>query len=286
MADLGPAARRPADLRRRGGGGGGRARARASGSPSGSGGGWRAADVFRSPAAPSTPRSELGEKLRLRSYDAVVGIGGGKTIDTAKWAAARYGMPMVSVATSLAHDGIASPVGLAGSRRRARLVRRAHPARGRGGPRLRRRRPARPDPSRHRGRDQQPQRVRRLGAGAPGARRADGRAGGDAGPYRRGGAAAPPGPLADDGFLDHAGGGADPGRDRDVGVRVVPAVLGRLPRDLPRAGHAAPGPAPTASRSGWGRCSAPGCAATSTDSPSRRVPAPARAPATAEPTWG
>src|SRR5690606_9993851 len=32
----------------------------------------------------------------------------------------------------------------------------------------------------------------------------------------------------------------DPGRDRDVGVRVVPAVLGRLPRDLARAGRAAP----------------------------------------------
>ena len=55
-------------------------------------------------------RSGAGEKLRLRSYDAVVGIGGGKTIDTAKWAAARYGIPMVSVATSLSHDGIASPV--------------------------------------------------------------------------------------------------------------------------------------------------------------------------------
>jgi glycerol-1-phosphate dehydrogenase [NAD(P)+] len=53
---------------------------------------------------------ELGEKLRARSYDAVVGIGGGKTIDTAKYAASRHGLPMVTVATSLAHDGIASPV--------------------------------------------------------------------------------------------------------------------------------------------------------------------------------
>jgi glycerol-1-phosphate dehydrogenase [NAD(P)+] len=40
----------------------------------------------------------------------VVGIGGGKTIDTAKYAASRHGLPMVTVATSLAHDGIASPV--------------------------------------------------------------------------------------------------------------------------------------------------------------------------------
>src|SRR5690606_5716489 len=52
----------------------------------------------------------LGSKLQRRSYDAVVGIGGGRTLDTAKWAAARYGLPMVSIATSLAHDGFASPV--------------------------------------------------------------------------------------------------------------------------------------------------------------------------------
>jgi glycerol-1-phosphate dehydrogenase [NAD(P)+] len=53
---------------------------------------------------------ELGDKLATCGYDAVVGIGGGKTLDTAKYAASRYGLPMVSVPTSLAHDGIASPV--------------------------------------------------------------------------------------------------------------------------------------------------------------------------------
>ncbi|MGH3748080.1 MAG: iron-containing alcohol dehydrogenase, partial [Micromonosporaceae bacterium] len=52
----------------------------------------------------------LGTKLAEKHYDAVVGIGGGKTLDTAKLAASRYGLPLVSVATSLAHDGIASPV--------------------------------------------------------------------------------------------------------------------------------------------------------------------------------
>ena len=55
-------------------------------------------------------RQRAGRQAAARSYDAVVGIGGGKTIDTAKYAATRYGIPMVSVATSLANDGIASPV--------------------------------------------------------------------------------------------------------------------------------------------------------------------------------
>ncbi len=43
-------------------------------------------------------------------YDAVVGLGGGKIIDVAKYAAARVGLPMVAVATNLAHDGLCSPV--------------------------------------------------------------------------------------------------------------------------------------------------------------------------------
>jgi glycerol-1-phosphate dehydrogenase [NAD(P)+] len=70
----------------------------------------RAADVFSVDSGTLEGANDLGAKLRGRSYDAVVGIGGGKTIDTAKYAATRYGMPMVSVATSLANDGIASPV--------------------------------------------------------------------------------------------------------------------------------------------------------------------------------
>jgi glycerol-1-phosphate dehydrogenase [NAD(P)+] len=68
------------------------------------------ADIFMAAGGTLEAADELGAKLRARSYDAVVGIGGGKTIDTAKYAATRYGIPMVSVATSLAHDGIASPV--------------------------------------------------------------------------------------------------------------------------------------------------------------------------------
>jgi glycerol-1-phosphate dehydrogenase [NAD(P)+] len=53
---------------------------------------------------------ELVEGLREGYYDAVVGIGGGRTLDVAKYAASITGLPMVSVATNLAHDGIASPV--------------------------------------------------------------------------------------------------------------------------------------------------------------------------------
>ena len=54
--------------------------------------------------------SALAKHLRLGFYDALVGIGGGRTIDVAKSAASMTGLPMVAVATNLAHDGIASPV--------------------------------------------------------------------------------------------------------------------------------------------------------------------------------
>jgi glycerol-1-phosphate dehydrogenase [NAD(P)+] len=53
---------------------------------------------------------ELTDALRTGSYDAVVGIGGGRTLDVAKYAASLIGLPMVAVATNLAHDGISSPV--------------------------------------------------------------------------------------------------------------------------------------------------------------------------------
>jgi glycerol-1-phosphate dehydrogenase [NAD(P)+] len=54
--------------------------------------------------------SELARRLRQGFYDAIVGIGGGRTLDMAKYAASLCGLPMVAVSTSLAHDGIASPV--------------------------------------------------------------------------------------------------------------------------------------------------------------------------------
>ena len=52
----------------------------------------------------------LAKQLRAGFYDAVVGIGGGRTLDVAKLTSTLGGLPMVAVATSLAHDGIASPV--------------------------------------------------------------------------------------------------------------------------------------------------------------------------------
>jgi glycerol-1-phosphate dehydrogenase [NAD(P)+] len=54
--------------------------------------------------------ADLAVRLRAGFYDAVVGIGGGRTIDVAKYAASLSGLPVVAVATSLSHDGIASPV--------------------------------------------------------------------------------------------------------------------------------------------------------------------------------
>ncbi|MFC8722419.1 iron-containing alcohol dehydrogenase family protein [Kitasatospora sp. NPDC057198] len=52
----------------------------------------------------------LAEEIRRGHYDALVGLGGGKIIDVAKYAAARVGLPVVAVATNLAHDGLCSPV--------------------------------------------------------------------------------------------------------------------------------------------------------------------------------
>jgi glycerol-1-phosphate dehydrogenase [NAD(P)+] len=68
------------------------------------------ADVFRVPDGTVDTAVGLGKLLRAGSYEAVAGLGGGKTIDVTKFAAHMAGMPMVAVATNLAHDGIASPV--------------------------------------------------------------------------------------------------------------------------------------------------------------------------------
>ena len=69
-----------------------------------------AAEVFRIGDGTHGSAVTLGKRLRAGSYEAVAGIGGGKTIDVTKFAAHMAGIPMVAVATNLAHDGIASPV--------------------------------------------------------------------------------------------------------------------------------------------------------------------------------
>ncbi|WP_150239302.1 iron-containing alcohol dehydrogenase family protein [Nocardiopsis quinghaiensis] len=67
-------------------------------------------EVFQVDEGTVDAATELGKKLRSGAYEAVAGIGGGKTIDVTKFAATMAGIPMVAVATNLAHDGIASPV--------------------------------------------------------------------------------------------------------------------------------------------------------------------------------
>lgn len=52
----------------------------------------------------------LGSKAQDAGADAVVAIGGGRTLDVGKLAAARAGLNVIAVPTQLSHDGICSPV--------------------------------------------------------------------------------------------------------------------------------------------------------------------------------
>ena len=61
-------------------------------------------------AAASARRTRSPSGCAPASTTRVVGIGGGRTLDVAKLASTLSGLPMVAVATSLAHDGLASPV--------------------------------------------------------------------------------------------------------------------------------------------------------------------------------
>ena len=67
------------------------------------------AELFRVADGTVDTAVRLGKRLRAGAYEAVAAIGGGRTIDVMKFAANMAGIPMVSVATNLAHDGIASP---------------------------------------------------------------------------------------------------------------------------------------------------------------------------------
>lgn len=72
--------------------------------------GLESAEVIKVPGASLDAAVQIGKRLRGGDYEAVVGIGGGRTIDVTKYAAALAGIPMVALATNLAHDGICSPV--------------------------------------------------------------------------------------------------------------------------------------------------------------------------------
>ncbi|MEM2014299.1 MAG: NAD(P)-dependent glycerol-1-phosphate dehydrogenase [Desulfurococcaceae archaeon] len=49
------------------------------------------------------------DKLRNESVDAIFGVGGGKSIDIAKYVSSKLKVPMISVPLAPSHDGIASP---------------------------------------------------------------------------------------------------------------------------------------------------------------------------------
>jgi glycerol-1-phosphate dehydrogenase [NAD(P)+] len=68
------------------------------------------APVFKVAGGTMDGARELIDQLRGSFWDAIVGIGGGGTLDVAKYAAGSLGLPFVSVATTLTHDGLASPV--------------------------------------------------------------------------------------------------------------------------------------------------------------------------------
>lgn len=69
-----------------------------------------AAEVYTVEGGSVEAALALVGRLRGRHFDALVGIGGGRTLDVAKYAASMVGLPFVAVATNLAHDGLASPV--------------------------------------------------------------------------------------------------------------------------------------------------------------------------------
>ena len=113
-------------------------------------------DLDASRAAASRRRRRWPSACAAGFYDALVGIGGGRTLDVAKYAATLTGLPMVAVATSLAHDGIASPVASLEEDGPQGLLRRADADRRRRRPRLRAPQRAGDAPLRHRRRDLQP----------------------------------------------------------------------------------------------------------------------------------
>src|SRR3954466_11125107 len=67
----------------------------------------QAADVFPVRSASVDGARELAVQLRQSSYDAVVGIGGGRTLDVAKYVASLVALPTQRLVTNRRPDGIA-----------------------------------------------------------------------------------------------------------------------------------------------------------------------------------
>lgn len=53
---------------------------------------------------------EVAERIIATDIDCIVGIGGGKTLDVAKYAAFVSKRPFLSIPTTMAHDGLVSPI--------------------------------------------------------------------------------------------------------------------------------------------------------------------------------
>lgn len=56
------------------------------------------------------PSISFVNQLPIKEFDLVVGVGGGKVIDTAKYAAFVNGIPCISIPTAISNDGICSPI--------------------------------------------------------------------------------------------------------------------------------------------------------------------------------
>lgn len=65
--------------------------------------------VWKAPNAMVDTAEEIARRAREERVEAVVGVGGGKAIDVAKYVAKESGSLMISVPTTPSHDGIASP---------------------------------------------------------------------------------------------------------------------------------------------------------------------------------
>ncbi len=66
--------------------------------------------VFNPASNRETEVDEIIAAIGQRQIEAVIGIGGGRTIDVAKMVAHRKGINIISFPTLVSHDGIASPV--------------------------------------------------------------------------------------------------------------------------------------------------------------------------------